>query len=182
MFDVGFTELFLLALIGLLVLGPERLPGIARKIGSVLRQARQSWNVMKRTVEAEMARSGMDESVRQAQQNLRDIGRQVSDLPGALQDAAARPGPASPAAATAPEAPSASQAGAGDAAGDPGGEAQATAGATAAERTEDGPEGKPAAFTGPVTDPAPGNPATVPPRNAAATTEHTGKGDERTGE
>jgi sec-independent protein translocase protein TatB len=27
MFDVGFAELFLLALIGLLVLGPERLPG-----------------------------------------------------------------------------------------------------------------------------------------------------------
>ncbi len=28
MFDVGFAEIFLLALIGLLVLGPERLPGV----------------------------------------------------------------------------------------------------------------------------------------------------------
>ena len=34
MFDVGFAELFLLALIGLLVLGPERLPAVARKLGS----------------------------------------------------------------------------------------------------------------------------------------------------
>ena len=34
MFDVGFSELALIALIGLLVLGPKRLPEVARTLGS----------------------------------------------------------------------------------------------------------------------------------------------------
>ncbi|RMF19802.1 MAG: twin-arginine translocase subunit TatB [Gammaproteobacteria bacterium] len=33
MFDIGFTELLLVALIGLLVLGPERLPAAVRTVG-----------------------------------------------------------------------------------------------------------------------------------------------------
>ncbi|WP_369601193.1 Sec-independent protein translocase protein TatB [Hahella sp. SMD15-11] len=33
MFDIGFTELLLVALVGLLVLGPERLPGAVRTVG-----------------------------------------------------------------------------------------------------------------------------------------------------
>ena len=35
MFDVGFTELLLLSLVGLLVLGPERLPRVARTLGGL---------------------------------------------------------------------------------------------------------------------------------------------------
>jgi len=34
MFDIGFSELALIALIGLLVLGPKRLPEVARTLGS----------------------------------------------------------------------------------------------------------------------------------------------------
>lgn len=33
MFDIGFWELALLAVIGLIVLGPERLPAVARTVG-----------------------------------------------------------------------------------------------------------------------------------------------------
>jgi sec-independent protein translocase protein TatB len=33
MFDIGFWELALLAVIGLIVLGPERLPAVARAVG-----------------------------------------------------------------------------------------------------------------------------------------------------
>lgn len=33
MFDIGFWELSLIAVIGLLVIGPERLPGVARTLG-----------------------------------------------------------------------------------------------------------------------------------------------------
>lgn len=33
MFDIGFWELLLLAVIGLLVAGPERLPGMVRDVG-----------------------------------------------------------------------------------------------------------------------------------------------------
>jgi sec-independent protein translocase protein TatB len=37
MFDIGFAELVLLMLIGLLVLGPEKLPRVARDAGLYLR-------------------------------------------------------------------------------------------------------------------------------------------------
>jgi sec-independent protein translocase protein TatB len=54
MFDVGFAEVLLLALVGLLVLGPERLPRVARTLGGLARKARTSWLSLKRSIEAEM--------------------------------------------------------------------------------------------------------------------------------
>jgi sec-independent protein translocase protein TatB len=54
MFDVGFSELLLLSIIGLVVLGPEKLPRVARTLGSLTRKARSSWLNLKRSIEAEM--------------------------------------------------------------------------------------------------------------------------------
>jgi sec-independent protein translocase protein TatB len=54
MFDVGFAEILLLSLVGLLVLGPERLPRVARTLGGMARKARGSWLSLKRSIEAEM--------------------------------------------------------------------------------------------------------------------------------
>ena len=42
MFDVGFWELFILFGIGLIVLGPERLPRVAMKVGRWAGQARRT--------------------------------------------------------------------------------------------------------------------------------------------
>jgi len=33
MFDMGFTELMLIGIVALVVIGPERLPGVARTAG-----------------------------------------------------------------------------------------------------------------------------------------------------
>jgi sec-independent protein translocase protein TatB len=54
MFDVGFAELLLLSIVGLLVLGPERLPRVARTLGGFARKARSSWVNLKHTIEAEI--------------------------------------------------------------------------------------------------------------------------------
>ena len=54
MFDVGFSELVLLALVALIVLGPERLPRVARTLGGLTRKARSSWLNLKRSIEAEI--------------------------------------------------------------------------------------------------------------------------------
>jgi sec-independent protein translocase protein TatB len=53
-FDVGFSELMLIAVVALLVLGPERLPGAARTVGALLRKARQSFESVKAEVEREV--------------------------------------------------------------------------------------------------------------------------------
>lgn len=54
MFGIGGQELVLLMIIGLIVLGPERLPRIANQMGSWLGQARRMTRVMKRQLEEEL--------------------------------------------------------------------------------------------------------------------------------
>ena len=54
MSGIGFWELIILFLIGLIVLGPERLPRVANQIGSWLGQARRMTRVMKRQLEEEI--------------------------------------------------------------------------------------------------------------------------------
>jgi sec-independent protein translocase protein TatB len=54
MFGIGGQELVLLMIIGLLVLGPERLPRIANQVGGWLGQARRMTRVMKRQLEEEL--------------------------------------------------------------------------------------------------------------------------------
>lgn len=54
MSSVGLSEWVLLALIGLIVLGPERLPRIANQLGNWIGQARRMTRVMKRQLEEEI--------------------------------------------------------------------------------------------------------------------------------
>jgi len=41
MFDIGFTEMAVIAVIALVVLGPERLPVVARKVGKIFGYSRR---------------------------------------------------------------------------------------------------------------------------------------------
>ncbi|TGG93262.1 twin-arginine translocase subunit TatB [Natronospirillum operosum] len=54
MFDMGFLELAMLAGIGLIVLGPERLPVAARTVGRYIGQARRFVGKFQRQIEQEM--------------------------------------------------------------------------------------------------------------------------------
>jgi sec-independent protein translocase protein TatB len=77
MFDVGFAEILLLSLVGLLVLGPERLPKVARTLGGMARKARSSWLSLKRSIEAEMRAEELKEPLKNFQQ---DIKSTVDDI------------------------------------------------------------------------------------------------------
>lgn len=55
MFDVGFFELLIIFVIGLLVLGPERLPRVASKIGNWVGQARRMTRNLKYQLDDELA-------------------------------------------------------------------------------------------------------------------------------
>jgi len=54
MSGVSSAELILLVVLGLVVLGPKRLPEIANKIGSWVGQARRMTRIMRRQLEAEL--------------------------------------------------------------------------------------------------------------------------------
>jgi len=54
MFDMGFWEVILIFVILLLVLGPERLPGVARQAGLWIAKARRMVSTVKGEVEREL--------------------------------------------------------------------------------------------------------------------------------
>ncbi|TPG94306.1 Sec-independent protein translocase subunit TatB [Pseudomonas caspiana] len=62
MFGISFSELLLVGLVTLLVLGPERLPGAARTAGLWVGRLKRSFNAIKQEVEREI---GADEIRRQ---------------------------------------------------------------------------------------------------------------------
>ncbi len=54
MFDIGFWELLVLAGLGLLILGPERLPRVVGQVGRWLRQARRTASQLRWQIEHEL--------------------------------------------------------------------------------------------------------------------------------
>lgn len=54
MSGVGFSEFLILCLIGLIVLGPKRLPRVANEVGRWVGQARRMTRVMRRQLEEEL--------------------------------------------------------------------------------------------------------------------------------
>ena len=72
MFDVGFSELILLFIIGLLVLGPEKLPQVANKLGSWVGQARRMTRMLKSQIEEELEFSKVRETVNQPLSSIMD--------------------------------------------------------------------------------------------------------------
>jgi sec-independent protein translocase protein TatB len=71
-FDVGFSELILLFIIGLLVLGPEKLPQVANKLGSWVGQARRMTRMLKSQIEEELEFSKVRETVNQPLSSIMD--------------------------------------------------------------------------------------------------------------
>lgn len=54
MFDIGFTELLLITVVALVVLGPERLPRVARVAGMWLGRARRTLTSVKQEIDREL--------------------------------------------------------------------------------------------------------------------------------
>ena len=54
MFDVGFWEILLILVLALVIIGPERLPGAARKAGFFVGKARRYIEGVRSEVEAEL--------------------------------------------------------------------------------------------------------------------------------
>ncbi|WP_325050593.1 Sec-independent protein translocase protein TatB [Lysobacter soli] len=72
MFDIGFSEIFVIAIVALLVLGPERLPKAARFAGLWVRRARAQWHSVKSELENELAAEELKRSLRKTQESLRE--------------------------------------------------------------------------------------------------------------
>jgi sec-independent protein translocase protein TatB len=94
MFDVGFSELALIALVALIVLGPEKLPGVARTVGALVRRARSSWQNVKGEIERELAADELRKNLEEARRAA-DIGPAVRAAAAGIEKSVKTEGPAS---------------------------------------------------------------------------------------
>jgi sec-independent protein translocase protein TatB len=64
MFGIGFTELIIILIVALLVVGPERLPDLARQLGTLVRDLRRMYNNL---------RSDLGPEFDEIEQGIRDL-------------------------------------------------------------------------------------------------------------
>lgn len=96
MFDVGFSEIALVAAVALLVLGPERLPRVARTAGALVRRARASWVNVRTEIERELAAEDLRQSLQEARRAA-DVREDVRAAAAEVEDAfRAAPPPSTP--------------------------------------------------------------------------------------
>ncbi|WP_099206252.1 Sec-independent protein translocase protein TatB [Xanthomonas citri] len=77
MFDIGVGELTLIAVVALVVLGPERLPKAARFAGLWVRRARMQWDSVKQELERELEAEELKRSLQDVQASLREAEDQL---------------------------------------------------------------------------------------------------------
>jgi sec-independent protein translocase protein TatB len=80
-FDVGFSELLLCFVVALVVLGPERLPGLARSVGRWTGQAKSYL----RNLSAELDR---ESQIAELKKQLHEASKVLKDETAAMKDSA----------------------------------------------------------------------------------------------
>lgn len=91
MFDIGFWEILIIAIIGLVVLGPERLPGAIRSVSKTMRNIKGMAQGFRQEVEHQLRVQELHENLKKAeQQGMKDLSPElkesVEQLKAAAQD------------------------------------------------------------------------------------------------
>jgi sec-independent protein translocase protein TatB len=92
MFDFSFAEMLIVGIVALLVIGPERLPAVARKVGTYVARMRRFVSSVRTDVEREFRTDELQRMLKQQQdelQSLKDVvneTRHDADLDSIKQD------------------------------------------------------------------------------------------------
>jgi sec-independent protein translocase protein TatB len=111
-FDIGFSEIMVIAVVALIVIGPERLPKVARTLGHLFGRMQRYVNDVKADISREMEldelrklQTSMQDAARSFEQS---VNREVNAAETELQKIAQEANPTSPELLTpTPQAPSA---------------------------------------------------------------------------
>ncbi|MGF1752205.1 Sec-independent protein translocase protein TatB [Vibrio makurazakiensis] len=91
MFDIGFWELVLISVVGLVVLGPERLPVAIRSVSKFIGQAKSMANSVKDELSHELKVQELQENLRKAEQmGMDDLSPDLKASVDELKQAAAQ--------------------------------------------------------------------------------------------
>jgi len=101
MFDIGFSELLLIAVVALIVIGPERLPKVARTLGHLFGRMQRYVNDVKADITREMEldelkkmQSSMEDAARSFQSSVsKEVSETESEFNGLAQAAQPAPDP-----------------------------------------------------------------------------------------
>ncbi len=85
MFDMGFTEMMLIGIVALIVIGPERLPGVARTAGKYVGRLKRFMTTVKADVEQELRADELREILSQQQKELDTLKDSISDAGKAIE-------------------------------------------------------------------------------------------------
>lgn len=90
MFDFGFWELILIMIVGLVVIGPKRLPKVAAQVGGWVGHMRHLVHQFRQSIQQELQAEELKEILHQQQneiQELRDIVQNQADPDAPLVEA-----------------------------------------------------------------------------------------------
>lgn len=79
MFDIGFLELSLICVIGLFVLGPERMPHAVKWLGRAFGKLRRTVNDISREINAQLELEELKDSIREQKENL-DLSNDIQEI------------------------------------------------------------------------------------------------------
>ena len=79
MFDIGFAEMLIIGIVALLVIGPERLPGVARKAGVYFARLRRFVTNVRADVEREFRTDELQRMLQQQQDELQSLKDAVNE-------------------------------------------------------------------------------------------------------
>ncbi|CAG18559.1 Sec-independent protein translocase protein TatB [Photobacterium profundum] len=89
MFDIGFWELILISVVGLVVLGPERLPVAIRSVSRWVGAARNMANSVKDELSQELKIQELQENLKKAEQmGMKDLSPELRESVEELKQAA----------------------------------------------------------------------------------------------
>lgn len=80
MFDVGFSELVLIGIVAVVVLGPEKLPKVARTCGLIYGKAQKLFAGVKEEIERDMALEKLRKVSSDAKSQMDDIHAHLADV------------------------------------------------------------------------------------------------------
>jgi sec-independent protein translocase protein TatB len=75
MFDIGFSEIIVIAVVALIVIGPEKLPKTARTLGHLFGRLQRYVNEVKRDIQRELEL----EELRKLQQNVQSAAKEIEE-------------------------------------------------------------------------------------------------------
>jgi sec-independent protein translocase protein TatB len=79
MFDFGFWELILVMIVALLVVGPERLPGLAKQAGLWAGKAKRFVNSVRSDIEREIRADDLKKMLNQQQNEIQELKGMIAD-------------------------------------------------------------------------------------------------------